>query len=102
MKTAPKTAPATAFPSSGSSSPPSIVWLPDLNSAPMVDKIRIANTDKTMLVSVSLTSPLPVIVGPYQVHAFMAETSGFTILGNLKLRGRSGSFRGVDLIGAGA
>lgn len=70
MKTAPKTTPATALPSFGSSSPPMTVLLFVLNNAPMVERMTMANMDTTM-----------------QVHAFMAETTGFTMLGELCCRG---------------
>ena len=63
MNTAPNTAPATAPPSLGSSSEPITVLLFDLNSDPMMESMTIANSDMTT-----------------HDHAFIADTTGFTIL----------------------
>lgn len=70
MKTAPNTAPATAPPSSGSSLDPITVWLFDLNKAPMVERMTMANTDTTMLLPVSL---LP------SAHGCLREWEGRTM-----------------------
>ena len=49
----------------------------------MTDRITIANTDTTMLISKSANysySPITDVCLPYHVHAFIAETSGFTMV----------------------
>jgi len=53
----------------------------------MVDRITIANMDTTMLISVvSLCShrfQFAQVAATYHVHAFIAETTGFTMMGEV-------------------
>jgi hypothetical protein len=59
-----------------------------LNSAPIVDRITIANTDMTILVCLLAPNPLQFSgTITHHDHAFMADTTGFTMVGGCSASG---------------
>jgi hypothetical protein len=63
-------------------------WERTLNSAPIVERITIANTDMTILVCLSAPHPLCCSFHvTHHDHAFMAETTGFTMVGGCSASG---------------
>jgi phage gp46-like protein len=69
-----------------------VVGVHTLNSDPMTERITIANMDMTMLFTP--LAPYPNNTrrnSPYHDHAFIADTTGFTMMGAFRSRAARGA-----------